>query len=307
MVYLTRKWRKHNLFYILMAIELPITIVILTFTGIASHDLYRTKLWQDGADNGFNSSPDEVLYAAANYRPYKVPMVWGSFITNYNLVLGVLSIFILITKLPVHILRIFYPPVSVFVHVGLFIVYIVSASYQAGSDKSDPKHLQSGPPWYLTKSCSVASNKDNIGYCQQAKALFGLLSLSCGVLYFVEIIVSVHSCFVTKEEKAERDERREEKRTMKEYEDMVLKTPRTFPMMSPALPSGGTTQMMPTMSSRSPEFSTFGHGSSDLPLRDHFSTPNPRPPAQQESSETLAPGNQPQMYFPPPPKKAAKV
>lgn len=78
MVYLTRNWRKHNLFYILMAIELPITIVILTFTGIASHDLYRTKLWQDGADNGFNSSPDEVLYAAANHRPYKVPMVWGS-------------------------------------------------------------------------------------------------------------------------------------------------------------------------------------------------------------------------------------
>lgn len=61
-----------------MAVELPFIIVILTLTGIASHDLYRTRLWQDGADNGFNSAPDEILYAMANYRPYKVPTVWSS-------------------------------------------------------------------------------------------------------------------------------------------------------------------------------------------------------------------------------------
>jgi hypothetical protein len=93
-------------------------------------------------------------------------------ITDYNLVLGVLSTFLLITKAPIHVLRIFYPPLSVFVHVGLFIVYIVSARYQAGPDMSDAKHPQPGPPWYLTKSCSVASNKDNIGYCKQSKVLF---------------------------------------------------------------------------------------------------------------------------------------
>lgn len=61
-----------------MAAELPFTIVILTFTGIASHNRYRTKLWQDGYDNGFNSAPDEVVYALANYRSYKVPTVWSS-------------------------------------------------------------------------------------------------------------------------------------------------------------------------------------------------------------------------------------
>ncbi|KAE8148310.1 hypothetical protein BDV25DRAFT_20142 [Aspergillus avenaceus] len=305
MFYFPRNWRHHNLFYILMAIEFPFTVVILTFTGIASHDLYRTKLWQDGADNGFNSSPDEVVYAAANYRPYKVPMVWGSFITDYNLVLGVLSVFMLITKIPVHVLRIFYPPLSVFVHIGLFILYIVSAAYQAGSDTSDPRHPQSGPPWYITKSCNVASNKEVIGYCKQAKALFGFTIIII-VIYFVEAVVSIHSCFLTKEEKAEHDERREEKRTMKEYEDMVLKTPRAFPM-SPTAPPAESTQGTPTMSSRSPTFSKSGYGMSDLPLRDHFSTPNPRPPTQQESAETLTSGNQSQIYFPPPPKKAAKV
>lgn len=61
-----------------MTIELPLTVIILTLTGIASHDLYRTKLWQDGADNGFNSSPNERLYAAANYRSFKTPIVWSS-------------------------------------------------------------------------------------------------------------------------------------------------------------------------------------------------------------------------------------
>lgn len=76
--YFPRNHRHHYVLLILMAVELPFTIVVLTLTGIASHNLYRTKLWQDGADNGFNSAPDEVLYAMANYRPYKVPMVWNS-------------------------------------------------------------------------------------------------------------------------------------------------------------------------------------------------------------------------------------
>lgn len=61
-----------------MAVEFPFVVVVLTLTGIASHNTYRTLLWQDGADNGFNSAPDEALYAAANHRPYSAPMVWSS-------------------------------------------------------------------------------------------------------------------------------------------------------------------------------------------------------------------------------------
>lgn len=181
-----------------MAVELPFIIVIMTLTGIASHDLYRTRLWQDGADNGFNSAPDEAVYAAANYRPYKPPMVWSSLyvssnpsieslkrsfanigdsLTKYNLVIGVLSTFILITKAPVHMLRIFYPPFSVFIHIALAILYIVSASFQGGKDMSDPRHPQSGPPWYITKSCGVAKRKGNVGYCNQAKTLFAFTIL----------------------------------------------------------------------------------------------------------------------------------
>ena len=99
-------------------------------------------------------------------------MLTGDSITDYNLVLSVLSTFFMITKAAVHVLRIWYPPLSVIVHAGLFALYIASAAYQAGSDTSDPKHPQRGPPWYITKQCSVASNPDNVGYCQQAKVLF---------------------------------------------------------------------------------------------------------------------------------------
>lgn len=83
-----RKHRQFKLVYWLMALELPFTIVILTLTGIASHDLFRTYLWKDGAENGFNSAPDEVLYAAANHREYKAPMVWSNLYVHVQLLLG---------------------------------------------------------------------------------------------------------------------------------------------------------------------------------------------------------------------------
>lgn len=130
------------------------------------------------------------------------------------------------------------------------------------------------------------------------------------VLYFVEMAVSIHSCIPTNEERAEYAERREEKKTMKEYEDMVLKSP-MIPM-TPAAPHPGAMQGMQassTMSPRSLAFNRLERDSSDLPLREHFSSPNPRRSLHQESAETLTPGHQApvQTYFPPPPKKAAKT
>lgn len=77
-MFFPKKYRSHKTALIMMAAEFPFTVVILILTGIADHNTYRTKLWQDGADNGFNSAPDEAIYAAANYRPYTAPMVWSS-------------------------------------------------------------------------------------------------------------------------------------------------------------------------------------------------------------------------------------
>jgi hypothetical protein len=76
--FLSKRWRPNKwVYYILVGLELGLTIALLALFGIAAPDTYRTKLWQDGADNGFNSSPLTGLYAAANYQSYSTPMVWS--------------------------------------------------------------------------------------------------------------------------------------------------------------------------------------------------------------------------------------
>jgi hypothetical protein len=76
--YFPKQWRDRKLLFWLMGAEIPFTITVLTLTGIASHNTYRTLLWEDGYKNGFNSSPDQNLYSAANYEPYTPPLVWSS-------------------------------------------------------------------------------------------------------------------------------------------------------------------------------------------------------------------------------------
>ncbi|KAJ9292956.1 hypothetical protein DTO271G3_8254 [Paecilomyces variotii] len=309
-MFFPKKYRSHKAALIMMAAEFPFTVVILILTGIADHNTYRTKLWQDGADNGFNSAPDEAIYAAANYKPYTPPMVWSSFLTEYNLVLGVLSTFLLLTKAPIHILRVFYPPLSVAVHGALVVLYSIAASFQAGKDMSDPQHPQPGPPWYITKSCSVAAHKSDIGYCQQAKSLFAV-TIIITIIYFSEFIIALISCFSTKAEREAYRERREEKRALKAYEDSILRAPPsgTYPMT----PGPMTGMSFPAMTPRTLAFTRLDSGSqaSDLPLRHHFSTPNPGGSLHLNtggggSMAGYAYQEQPQMYFPPPPTQAAK-
>ncbi|KXG53148.1 uncharacterized protein PGRI_001980 [Penicillium griseofulvum] len=322
MFFFPKKHKQHRTLLWLMVGEFPITIVMLTLTGIASHNLYRTLLWQDGADNGFNSAPNEALYAASNYRPFTPPMVWSGFITNYNLVLGVLSTFFLITKLPTHWMNLFYPPVAVVVHLSLIVLYIVSAAYQAGSDMSDPRHPQSGAPWYIAKSCSVAFRKSNIGYCMQAKALFAVTIIMI-VYYTVILGFCIHSCFITPEEKEEIRERREERRIEKEFEEEVIKSPSMIPMTPGVMPRGSgmvpRTPGVPPMAAggnpspftpRTLAFNRLGNGNgstaSDLPLRDNSRVPQPQYTSAQSNEVSPERSTASPMYFPPPPKKAAK-
>lgn len=76
-VYVAHKWRYPKVMYALFVIEIPFTIAALALYGIADPNTYRTKLWQVGSNNGFNSNPIEILYAYANYRPISVPLVWS--------------------------------------------------------------------------------------------------------------------------------------------------------------------------------------------------------------------------------------
>lgn len=176
------------------------TIAALALFGIADPDLYRTKLWQAGSDAGFNSNPNELLYAYANYRPIKTPLVWSSLyvkaslqftanearqekqkadntissVTTFNVIISVLSMFILLVKSVLFVMHIWVPIVSVFTHALLCALYAVSTHAQVSPDMSDPKHPQPGAPWYITKSCSSVNQPSIIGYCKQAKASFGV-------------------------------------------------------------------------------------------------------------------------------------
>jgi hypothetical protein len=73
-----KRWRVPALvLIILIRVEFPLTVATLALFGIADPDTYRTKLWGDGADNGFNSDPSAPLYAAANHLSLNVPLVWS--------------------------------------------------------------------------------------------------------------------------------------------------------------------------------------------------------------------------------------
>ena len=67
-----------NTVWALFALELAFTVPALALFAIAQPDLYRTKLWQDGYKNGFNSNPTAKIYAMANRKPYETPVPWNS-------------------------------------------------------------------------------------------------------------------------------------------------------------------------------------------------------------------------------------
>ena len=76
--FIPRKWRMPKLVFGLILVEFPFTVANLALFGIAAPNRYRTILWTFGGQMGFNSDPSTVLYAAANYRPVKIPLVWSS-------------------------------------------------------------------------------------------------------------------------------------------------------------------------------------------------------------------------------------
>ncbi|THZ10250.1 hypothetical protein D6C95_00690 [Aureobasidium pullulans] len=203
MLLVARKWRSRKTMLWLFVAEFPFTVAALALFAIAQPNTYRTRLWTDGYNNGFNSSPTEILYSYANHRPISPPIIWSQFITDFNVVISVLSMFIMLIKPVLFFMRALIPIFSALVHILLVVLYAYSAYGQSASDMTDKDHPQKGAPWYITKSCDVASDKKNIGYCKQAKASFAV-TLCLLILFAVTLLVSLHSCIPTKAEKLAR-------------------------------------------------------------------------------------------------------
>lgn len=199
--HLQRRWKWPKVLIALMVIELAGTVPALALFGIASPNLYRTKLWRIGSDNGFNSSPLQVLYAYANYRPIpKIPFVWSQSLTDFNVAVSVLSMFVLLVKAAMFLLHIWYPILSTLANLPIVVLWAVSVYGQMGPDHSDPKH-PSNIAWYLTKSCSYARPSGNYGYCLQAKGSFAV-SVVMLAIFFFNLLLGIWSLIPTASQRA---------------------------------------------------------------------------------------------------------
>lgn len=93
--------------------------------------------------------------------------------TDFNVVVSVLSMFILLTKVTLYVMHWFVPVLSLIIHAALIALYSISIYNQSSPDMSDPQHPSPGMPWYLSKGCGYAT-PSNYGFCMQARASFGV-------------------------------------------------------------------------------------------------------------------------------------
>lgn len=198
-----------------MLLEFPFTVANLALFGIASPNLYRTILWNEGSKLGLSSNPSIILYAAANYRPIKVPMVWSSFNTNYNLYIGVVCTFFYLIKVTAWLLHVFYPIFSLPLHIALMTLWAVSIHIQTGSDTIDPERIINGPPWFITKNCNIVQDKTIRQYCMQAKSSFAV-SVCMLIIYAAHILFAAYSLYPTKEARIAHETKVAEKKAQKE-------------------------------------------------------------------------------------------
>lgn len=94
--------------------------------------------------------------------------------TQFNLVVSVLAMFLLLVKITMHITSTWYPIIAAFVQALLTALWAVAIHAQTAADTIDPDHSNKGAPWYITKSCSVATSDQLQKYCAQAKSTFAV-------------------------------------------------------------------------------------------------------------------------------------
>ncbi|KAI0178808.1 hypothetical protein GGR52DRAFT_273745 [Hypoxylon sp. FL1284] len=187
---LRRQWRSTRAMYYSMIPELLGTVAVLVLFGISQPDLYRTKLWRAGHELGFNSSPNVILYAYANYEPQpKLPFVWSQTITDFNVAISVLSLFLLLTKLIAFIMHVWFPIVAMAINISLVALYVTSICGQAGPDHLDPNY-PSSVAWYIAKPCNVAANQSVQGSCRMAKGAFAAACIML-CIYLVNIGLTI--------------------------------------------------------------------------------------------------------------------
>jgi hypothetical protein len=171
---LHRPWRAKAPLYWGMVPELAGVITLLVLFGLQQPDSFRTRFWQIGFDNKLNSNPAMILYAYANYQPLPtVPFVWSRTLTNFNVAISVVSLFILLAKMIATIMKVFYPIFGTIIGLSLTALYTVSVYGQAGPDYADPRY-PSPTPWHLRLGCKLAEAYGAGKTCQMVQATLAM-------------------------------------------------------------------------------------------------------------------------------------
>ncbi|KAF2858534.1 hypothetical protein K470DRAFT_221118 [Piedraia hortae CBS 480.64] len=204
---LAHGWRWPKAFTGLLVFELLLIVGCLVLFGLADNNAYRTKLWQNGFDEGFNSAPDQIIYEYANHRKAHTPLIWSSKLVQYNIVISVLSLFILLVKSCAFAVKCWFPVISALVSAAELALYAVSIHNETSHDMSDKQHPNPGLPWYLSKGCKYAT-KGNHSYCVQAQSAFALTCLMVA-LFSIYLIFSILNIRATPEEAEKRKTSRE--------------------------------------------------------------------------------------------------
>ncbi|KAM5354413.1 hypothetical protein ACJ41O_001062 [Fusarium nematophilum] len=173
----------------LILVEFAIAGTAVLLFGLAYPDRFRTRLWANGGEEGWNSNPNQRIYYYANHRePPEVPLLWTQRLTDSNLAIAILGFVIFVARATMSHLEYLPCYVNTLYDILLLGLWTVSLTGQASGDLSDPQH-PSPYPWYLTRSCSEAWGK-NRGYCHVAQASFAV-SILAAVLYGGRIIREV--------------------------------------------------------------------------------------------------------------------
>jgi hypothetical protein len=110
------------------------------------------------------------VYSRHNCRNYADGCIR---LTSFNLVISVLSTFLLLVKAVMFILHVWFPLLGTVTNAAITALWLVSIYGQAGPDHSDKRH-PSSTAWYITKSCSYAKPTNNVHYCEMAKGTFAV-------------------------------------------------------------------------------------------------------------------------------------
>ncbi|CRK39240.1 hypothetical protein BN1708_001536 [Verticillium longisporum] len=197
-----RKWpsAKRYMWFNMLA-ELICMVPLLVLFGIAQPNTWRTKMWQIGYENGWNSDPRMILYAHANYRPLpKIPFVWSQSLTDFNVALTLVSLFSLIVRMVLFIMKVYYPLIALIFNIILAALWTTSMYGQMGPDHADPER-PSNIAWYITRSCAPAGGRHNAEKsCRLAKASFAVTVLMLAVV-LVNLGMAVWGMWPTEDDK----------------------------------------------------------------------------------------------------------